>query len=110
MGVFAMLPRPAMTSLPGIRAWLRLAATFCACAIAGTAVPAAAGTVASQTQASIVTPLSLVKTADMNFGNIAMPGAPGTVVLAPASTCTTTGGLVHTGACQAAAFAGSGTA
>jgi len=42
----------------------------------------------------------------MKFGTIAVAGATGTVVMsadAPAA-CTTSGNLIHTGACQAAAF------
>ncbi len=44
--------------------------------------------------ATIITPISIAKTADMNFGNIAVSSsAGGTVVLAPAGTRTTTGSV-----------------
>jgi hypothetical protein len=60
--------------------------------------------------AVILTPLSLVNDADMIFGNIVQPTAAGTVVLTPlpTATCTTTGGLIRTGTCQAAGFVGWG--
>lgn len=101
---------PDIECLPAIRArqWQR--AAICALASISFGTPADAETVTMPTQAAIVTPLSLVKSGDMIFGNIAMPLAAGTVVLAPASTCTTTGGLVRTGICQAASFSGKGSA
>lgn len=61
-------------------------------------------------QVGILTALSLIAEEDMDFGKIAPTPARGTVVM-PASSapsCTTTGGLVHTGACQTARFAGYG--
>jgi hypothetical protein len=69
-----------------------------------------AETVTIQTRITILTPLSMLKTADMEFGNIARPAAAGTVVLNPTSTasCTTTGGLIRSGPCQAATFMGYG--
>jgi hypothetical protein len=44
--------------------------------------------------ATIITPISITKTADMNFGNIAVNASPGTVILpaAAAPVRTTTGG------------------
>lgn len=42
--------------------------------------------------ATIVTPLSITNTANMNFGNVAVGGALGTVVLTPAGGRSTTGG------------------
>ena len=58
--------------------------------------------------ATIITPISIAKTADMNFGNIAVStGSGGTVVLAPAGTRTTTGGVslpATAGSPAAAAF------
>lgn len=42
--------------------------------------------------ATVVTPIAISKTADMNFGNVAVSSSnSGTVVLAPAGTRTTTG-------------------
>ena len=65
-------------------------------------------------EATIVTPIAISKTADMNFGNVAVSTSAGTVVLAPATDArTTTGGItlpVVTGTVQAAAFTVSGQA
>ena len=44
--------------------------------------------------ASIITPITIAKTLDMNFGNIAVsPTIAGTVILAPAGTRTAGGGV-----------------
>lgn len=43
--------------------------------------------------ATIVTPIAIANAGNMNFGNIAVSSAPGTVVLAPAGTRTVTGGV-----------------
>lgn len=43
--------------------------------------------------ATIVTPIAIANAGNMNFGNIAVSAAPGTVVLAPAGTRTVTGGV-----------------
>lgn len=43
--------------------------------------------------ATIIGPIAISKTIDMNFGNIAVNDNPGTVVLAPAGTRTATGGI-----------------
>lgn len=62
---------------------------------------------------SIVTPISIAKTLDMNFGNIAASGTAGTVILAPAGTRTKTGGVtlpVTAGTVTAATFTVSGQA
>ncbi len=56
---------------------------------------------------TIVTPIAIVKSADLNFGNIAVGSTAGTVVLAPAGTRTATGGVTlpaTTGTVSAAAF------
>jgi hypothetical protein len=61
--------------------------------------------------ATIVTPISISKTADMNFGNVATNGAVGTVVLTPAGARTPSGGVTlpaATGSPTAAAFTVSG--
>lgn len=61
--------------------------------------------------ATIITPITMVKGTDMNFGNIATNGAVGTVTLAPAGGRTTTGGVtlpITTGTVSAATFAISG--
>jgi hypothetical protein len=64
--------------------------------------------------ATIVTPIAITKTADMNFGNIAVTATGGTVVL-PAATSspvrTTTGGVTlpaTTGTVTSAAFSVTG--
>ena len=43
--------------------------------------------------ATIITPISIAKNTDMNFGNIAVNATPGTVILATAGTRTKTGGV-----------------
>ncbi|MHB9141405.1 MAG: DUF4402 domain-containing protein, partial [Paludibacter sp.] len=43
--------------------------------------------------ATIVTPIAITKTVDMNFGNVAVGASAGTVILAPAGTRTTSGGV-----------------
>ena len=46
------------------------------------------------TTATIITPIAISKTIDMNFGNVAVsPTIAGTVVLTPAGTRTKTGGV-----------------
>jgi hypothetical protein len=59
----------------------------------GTEVSAQAGATATAA-ATIVTPISIVKTTDMNFGNVAVQtGTGGTVVMTPAGTRTSTSGV-----------------
>jgi hypothetical protein len=62
--------------------------------------------------ATIVTPISITKTDNMNFGNVAVQSATaGTVVLTPAGARTKTGGVTlpaTTGTVSAAAFTVSG--
>ena len=43
--------------------------------------------------ATIIAPISIAKTADMNFGNIAVNASPGTVILATDGSRTKTGGV-----------------
>lgn len=60
-------------------------------------------------QAVVVTPLSLVKVRDMDFGRIGARPVAGTVVMNPATaTCLAGGTLIHSGACVPAEFAGYG--
>lgn len=57
--------------------------------------------------ATIVAPITIVKTVDMNFGNVAASTVAGTVILAPAGTRTFTGGVrlpVVPGTVTAASF------
>ena len=72
-------------------------------------LPAAAQQVNNARMAvEIVNPATLHNTADMDFGLIMPSAVNGTVVMTPSATptCTTTGGLIHTGACKAAVFTG----
>lgn len=70
---------------------------FCAtmAAVAGFATNAAAQETATATAtATIVTPISITKTVDMNFGNVAVQSTTGgTVELTPAGARTSTGGV-----------------
>ena len=61
----------------------------------GVSVISSAQVTATATASStIVTPIGITKTVDMNFGNVAInASAGGTVVLAPAGTRTSTGGV-----------------
>ncbi len=71
----------------------------------------AQATASASASATIVTPISIAKDVDMNFGNIAVTSSGGTVVLAPAGTRTTTGGVtlpVVNGTVTAAQFTVSG--
>jgi hypothetical protein len=43
--------------------------------------------------ATIVTPIAIANAGNMNFGNVAVSATPGTVILAPAGTRTTSGGV-----------------
>ncbi len=67
----------------------------------------AQSTATATATATIVTPISITKNVDMNFGNIAVTASGGSVILAPAGTRTTTGGVtlpVTTGTVAAASF------
>lgn len=82
----------------------------------GSSVSAFAQASATATStATIITPIAITKTVDMNFGNAAVQaGTGGTIVLAPAGTRTTSGGVTLpavTGTVTAASFnvTGSGT-
>ena len=88
-------------------------AARCACALLAAALfapcPAAAQDGYALVGAAIVDSTTIAPAADMEFGLI-MPSASGGNVVMTASataTCTTTGGLIHSGACKAAEFTGS---
>ena len=67
-------------------------------------------TAAASAQATVVAPLTLIKVSDLNFGRVAARPTAGTVTVnVNTGACTTTGGLIHQGACQYAEFAGMGT-
>ena len=71
----------------------------------------AQATATASTTATIVTPIGISKTVNMNFGNVATNGAIGTVVLTPAGTRTSTGGVTlpaTAGTVAAASFAVTG--
>ncbi|MCX6256434.1 MAG: DUF4402 domain-containing protein [Bacteroidia bacterium] len=50
-------------------------------------------TASSSAMATIVTPMNLVKTTDLNFGNIANSATEGMVTLSPANVRTSSGGI-----------------
>ena len=87
-------------------------ALFFASASSNTASAQASATASASV--NIVTPISISKTVDMHFGNVAVSAsAPGTVILAPAGTRTITGGVTLpavTGSPAAASFTVSGEA
>lgn len=63
---------------------------------------------AARTEILVVTPLSLVKELDLDFGAIVPGTALGHVTLSPANGITTTNGIVVMGKTQPAAFYGYG--
>lgn len=68
-------------------------------------------TATSQASGTIITPISILNTVPMAFGNMAVSSIPGTVILSPASVRTTTGGVTLpsvTGSVSAASFLVSG--
>ena len=72
----------------------------------------AQSTATATATATIVTPIAISKTADMNFGNIAVTSSGGNVVLANDGTRTKTGGVTlpaTAGTVTAAAFTVTGT-
>jgi len=65
----------------------------------------AQATATASTTAVLVTPISIQKSVDMDFGTIAASATAGTVVLDTANTRTTTGGAsLHGGTATAAVF------
>ena len=58
--------------------------------------------------ATLITPISISKTVDMNFGTIAASATAGTVVLATDDTRTVTGGATYSGTATAAQFSVTG--
>lgn len=71
----------------------------------------AQATATANASATIVTPISITKNTDMNFGNVATNGTVGTVVLAPDGGRTSTGGVTlpaTAGTVTAASFAVAG--
>ncbi|MCC6926774.1 DUF4402 domain-containing protein [Novosphingobium sp.] len=74
------------------------------------AAPAQAqNVVQASAEAVVVSPLSLVRVDDLNFGQIVARPTPGTVTMdVNTGACTVTGAIVHAGTCQYAQFAGMG--
>ena len=64
-----------------------------AIAIIGFSATSFAQSATATATSTIVTPIAIAKTVDMNFGNVAVFGSAGTVVLAPAGTRSATGGV-----------------
>ncbi|MCX6222976.1 MAG: DUF4402 domain-containing protein [Bacteroidia bacterium] len=63
-------------------------------AVAGFSVGSYAQVSATATStATIVTPITITKNVDMNFGNISVNGTAGTVILTPANSRSATGGV-----------------
>lgn len=71
-------------------------------------------TASATATATIFEPIAISKTVDMNFGNLAVNATPGTIVLAPESSRTTTGGVTflssNIGTVTAASFTVTGLA
>ena len=79
--------------------------------VSGFTIVSAQVTATATGSATIITPIAISKTTDMNFGSVAISATAGTVVLTPASTRSITGGVTLpavTGTVAAAVFAVSG--
>jgi hypothetical protein len=64
------------------------------CALVGMATAANAQATASATaSATIITPIMITKTVDLDFGNVAVSGTAGTVLMSPAGVRTPNGGV-----------------
>lgn len=81
--------------------------SFAVILVAFTTVTFAQATASSTAAATIVGPIAISNTAVMNFGNVAVSAAAGTVVLTPAGSRSVTGGCTlpaTTGTFTAASF------
>ena len=60
----------------------------------------------AEAQAAVLAPGSILKIEDMDFGLIAAPQVAGTITMSAGATptCSSSAGIVHTGACQPAEF------
>ena len=71
-------------------------------------------TASATAEATILEPIAISKTVDMNFGNLAVSASPGTIVLTPASARSATGGVTflpsNAGTITAASFTVTGLA
>ena len=65
-------------------------------------------TASATAEATILEPIAISKTVDMNFGNLAVNASPGTIVLTPESARSATGGVTflpsNVGTITAASF------
>jgi hypothetical protein len=94
-----------------MKSFASFVATIIICAALTTTNASAQSSATAHASATIVTPISISKTNDMDFGNVATNGAAGTVVLTPSSTRTISGGVTlpaTTGTVIAASFAVTG--
>lgn len=103
----AILPYPTSVSRTLHAAVALLLA--CCVMLAAPAARAQATPASVTAQTVIVTPLSLIRVNNLDFGTIAPRPTAGTVALDPISNiCSTTGALQHVGNCTPASFAGMG--
>lgn len=67
---------------------------------------AASDSASADAQAAILSPGTMTKLADMDFGQIAQPSIAGNVTMSPNfPACTPSAGILHLGGCQPASFA-----
>src|SRR6185369_17010005 len=110
-------PRAGPPASPGnreasMRSILAVVLAAAALTLAANRPAAAQATTSANASATIVTAISLTKTADLDFGNVVASGSAGTVVLTAAGSRSVTGGasLGNTGSTAAAAFTVAGQA
>lgn len=97
----------------GFRRFARMLALALACvvSVALFSSPVQAQSARSvEVRTAIFGDLSITHVEDMDFGDIIEDGSGGTIVMTPFpnASCTVSGTLIHTGACQPALFGGSG--
>jgi spore coat protein U-like protein len=99
----------------GLHAFLRGLASaagvlIAACLLIAAPAHAQDGSVSASTQVNIVSPLTLTKTKDLDFGKIVPSNLPGSVVMTPTilPVCLPVGTIVHLDRCQPAEFVGYG--
>jgi hypothetical protein len=97
-------PRPQGRLTLCQRAACALLALLALAAPAAALAQSASGT--AEAQAAILTRGAMTKLEDMDFGVIIQPVASGTVTMTPSltPTCSSSAGIIHSGACQPAAF------
>jgi hypothetical protein len=101
------MPRLGACSAPWLHAGVcALLAAFLLVPSPALAQQVSGDTATARTLVALLTPGSVAKTSDMDFGSIMQANTGGTVVLTPqnTATCTATGGLIRTGTCKAASF------